>query len=110
MGHWEKKLCLMIEDDLEAITEKGHVAPNDLEYVHMLVNMWSKLKTQKAMDDYIDDEWYEESGYYDYRMPRRYDGSYRRGRDSMGRYTSRDSEKDSLKQQIHELSRRVEAM
>lgn len=107
MGHWERKLCMAIEDDLSDIAEKGHVAPNDLEYVSMMVDMWSKLKTQKAMDDYID--WDDESGYYDNRS-RHYDGSYRRGRDSMGRYTSRDSEKDALKQQIHELSRRVESM
>ena len=110
MGHWEKKLCMLVEDELEEVTERGHVTPQELEHVHWLVEIWSKLKTQKAMDDYIDDDWFEESGRYNYRMPSHYDGSYRRGRDSMGRYTSRDSEKDSLKAQIHELSRRVEAM
>lgn len=113
MSHWAKKLCILIEDELNDIAEKGHVSISELDHVHKLVDMWSQLKTQKAMDDYID-EWDDEySGNYYHRMPDyRHEASYRRGRDSMGRYTSRDShsEKDSLKEQLHELSRRIENM
>lgn len=111
MGHWEKKLCMLIEDELEDIAERGHVDGAQLDATYKLVEMWSKLKTQKAMDEYID--WDEDASYYgNMRSGRMYDGgSYRRGRDSMGRYTSRDaSEKDSLKMQLHELSRRIESM
>ena len=108
MGHWERKLCMLIEDELEEVAERGHVNPAELAEAHKLVDMWSKLKTQKAMDDYIDDEYGDEGSYY---SPHMRTGSYRRGRDSMGRYSSRDaSEKDSLRAQLHDLSRRIESM
>lgn len=114
MAHWKKRLCMKIEDELEEMAERERLSTGEFELLHKLVDTWSNLKTQKAMDEYLD-EWdeEEESGmYYSRVMPsHRGEGSYRRGRDSMGRYTSRDrSEKDSLRAQLHDLSRRIEEM
>lgn len=62
--------------DLESKTDKGKLTMQDIQYADTLAHLKKNLLTADAM---------EESGYSnDYR------GSYRRGRDSMGRYVSRD--------------------
>lgn len=83
------KLIDYICDELEELERKaeknGKLSMQEIQYMDTLAHAKKNLLTGEAMMDAGD------SGRY---MPHSYgmygnDGSYRRGRDSMGRYTSR---------------------
>lgn len=73
-----KKLCKLLEKHLEKMTDyfeqQGKIEAVDLDYLDKLTHSIKSIKTTMAM------EGYGEEG-----------RSERRGRDSMGRYTSGDS-------------------
>ena len=89
-------LKTILEKEIEKTTEKGAVAPNEIEALYKVVDIIKDIDTIHAMEDYGGDD---EGGYSkdysrrgsSYGRHGSYDGySYRRGRDSMGRYASRD--------------------
>ena len=86
------ELCETISREIGEANEKirkagGKLSGEDLTYLDKLTHTLKSLKTTIAMVEAEDGE----SGRYS--MPHygnyNYGGSYRRGRDSMGRYTSR---------------------
>lgn len=108
----------MLEDELKKISKKEDITAMDLENIYKMVDIVKDITTVDAMhkaeqegysrdyardmsrgysDDYANA--YDSYRSYDGRRGRdgdgdgRYseEGSYRRGRDAMGRYTSRDS-------------------
>lgn len=91
----------VLEGQIEEITKKNDISPTELERLDKAVDIIKDIETICAMKDYSYEE--EDMGYsgrYPYymrdEMPRRphdmwdSQASYRRGRDSMGRYTSRE--------------------
>lgn len=91
----------VLEGQIEEITKKNDISPTELERLDKAVDIIKDIETICAMKDYSYEE--EDMGYSGRyprymrdEMPRRsYDmweggSSYRRGRDSMGRYTSRE--------------------
>lgn len=87
MHELKEKLC----DELDEIARKGELGAGDLEIIHKLTDT---IKNIEKIDKLSDD------GYsHDYSGDRSYDrgSSYRRKRDSMGRYSrdySRDYQRD----------------
>lgn len=77
----------MMEDELVKLSKKPELSHTDLECVDKMIDIIKDISTIDAMED---------AGYsserFRYEEPDRYyaDHSYRRGRDAMGRYTSRD--------------------
>lgn len=63
-------------DDIENKIDKGKLTMSEIQYADLLAHLKKSLLTIEAMED------------SDYSRDTR--GSYRRGRDSMGRYASRD--------------------
>lgn len=91
----------MLYKELEKITASDAFTPQTFKDFSEVVDAMKDLSTIRAMKETEGkDEGYSERYYDDMRMPY-YEGtfrgsyddgsSYRRGRDSMGRYTSRDS-------------------
>lgn len=105
----------MLEDELKRISKKEDITAMDLENIYKMVDIVKDVSTIDAMEkakqegySYANDysrgysedygNAYDSYRSYDGRRGRdgdsdgRYseDGSYRRGRDAMGRYTSRD--------------------
>ena len=124
-------LCETLKDDIKELNKKGDISPTELERAYKAVDIIKDIKTIEAMEDagYSNDG-YSQRYYYDEpamsRARRGRDGdgdgrysedsSYRRGRDAMGRYTSRDGgysgheEKEQMMRQIEEMKRKVEKM
>ena len=98
------KLCDKMEDELELLYKKQELTTVDLDNMYKMIDIVKDIKTVEAMKNAEEQGWSREyareysRGYEDdYANTRamnnnsRDDGySYRRGRDSMGRYTSRD--------------------
>jgi hypothetical protein len=90
--HAYEEIKNMLCEELEKIAQKGELTAGSLDIVDKLTHSIKSLETIIAMKDYTDDY---SNGYDDGNSNRYYDGryyprySYRRGRDSMGRYTSR---------------------
>ena len=89
------ELCETLSREVGDANEKirsagGKMTSGDLEYIDRLTHALKSVKTTIAMMEAEDGE----SGrysmpHYGYGNSYNYGGSYRRGRDSMGRYTSR---------------------
>lgn len=129
-------LCEMLDDELKEIVKKGDISPNELDRVYRAVDIIKDIKTIEAMEEsqYSNarggsnrgsynsyDGSYDgsyEGGNSNARGGRGYseDGSYRRGRDTMGRYTSRDGgysreeDKDHMLKQIEHMKKQIENM
>jgi len=109
-------LCDMLVTDIRNFNAKGNISPTELERVYKAVDIIKDIKTIEAMEDYGDDEGYSERRYYydnDMRYTRDNGSSYRRGRDSMGRYVSRDNvygDKEEMLRAIEEMKRKIEEM
>lgn len=98
------KLCDKMEDELELLYKKQELTTVDLDNMYKMIDIVKDIKTVEAMKNAEEQGWSREyareysRGYEDdYANTRamynnsRDDGySYRRGRDSMGRYTSRE--------------------
>lgn len=91
----------VLEEQIEEIVKKNDISPAELERLDKAVDIIKDIETICAMKNYSYEE--EDMGYsgrYPYymrdEMPRRSrdmwdsQASYRRGRDAMGRYTSRE--------------------
>ena len=99
-----KELKKVLEKEIEEISKKNDISPTELDRLDKAVDIIKDIETICAMKEYgYEQEEPEYSGRYPYSRPyyMRDDGmrsrdmweggsSYRRGRDSMGRYTSRD--------------------
>ena len=76
----------MIEDELSVIAKREEMSSSDLECTYKMVDILKDISTIEAMRD----AGYSRENYADVDMRYARGNSYRRGRDSMGRYTSRD--------------------
>lgn len=97
MNHLEdlERLYDTVQKEVSKVNEKlansgGNLTGSDVSYINELTHTMKSLKTTIAMMEAEDGE----SGrysmpHYGYGNSYNYGGSYRRGRDSMGRYTSR---------------------
>lgn len=82
----------MLEDELKKISKKDDITSSDLDNVYKIVDIVKDISTIEAMKN-ADQNGYSRDYSMDYGNSYTRDGySERRGRDSMGRYTSRDSE------------------
>ena len=104
-----EEICEILEGELDEIARKNNITASELEHVDKAVDIIKDIKTIKAM----------ESEYGDRRSSfgNDYDGYYseRRGRDAMGRYTSRgyysrEDEKENLRKQMEEMQKRLDRM
>ena len=133
-------LCENLKDEIKELNKKGDISPTELERAYRAVDIIKDIKTIEAMEDagrsydgmsrdgysqrMYPGYYYDEPGMSNARRGRdgdgdgRYseEGSYRRGRDAIGRYTSRDGgysgheEKEQMMRQIEEMKRKVEKM
>ena len=137
-------LCENLKDEIKELNKKGDISPTELERAYKAVDIIKDIKTIEAMEDagysnargnsynsydgqsnrMYPGYYYDEPGMSNARRGRDGDGdgrysedsSYRRGRDAMGRYTSRDGgysgheEKEQMMKQIEQMKRKVEQM
>lgn len=127
-------LCENLKDEIKELTKKGDISPTELDRAYKAVDIIKDIKTIEAMEDAggsydssYDDysrRYYRDGGMSNARRGRDGDGdgrysedaSYRRGRDAMGRYTSRDGgysghdDKEQMMRQIEEMKRKVQQM
>ena len=115
------EVCDKAEDELRQICKKTELTKDDLDNMYKLIDIVKDVKTVEAMKNAEEQGWsrdysreysrgYEEdysNTYPIYKMAR--DGerepgySYRRGRDSMGRYTSRDNDREGMIEHLREM-------
>lgn len=105
----------MLCDELDKIASKGELTAGSLDTVDKLSHSLKSVLTIMAMEGYGDsyDDWSYEDGSYERGGNRGGGRSNRRGRDSMGRYTSRSYARngrsrrmysgDDMEQKITEL-------
>jgi len=133
-------LCENLTDEIKELNKKGDISPTELERAYKAVDIIKDIKTIEAMEDagyskgrgsYDDGRsnmypgyYYDEPAMSNARRGRDGDGdgrysedsSYRRGRDAMGRYTSREGgysgheDKEQMMRQIEQMKRKVEQM
>lgn len=112
------ELCESLKKEIRQLNAKPDISPTELDRLYKAVDIIKDIKTIEAMEDagysntypYYDDMAYSRGRYS-------YEGrgnSYARGRDSMGRYTSRDEgpnhDKEHLKRQIEEMQAKLDRM
>jgi hypothetical protein len=78
-----------MEDELKSICRKDEITREDLENCYKIVDIIKDIVTVDAMHK-AEHEGYSRDGMNNYSRGWDVDYSYARGRDSMGRYTSRD--------------------
>lgn len=106
-------VCEMLSEELKKANDKlakngNQMTASDLDYIDKLTHAIKSVKTTKAMlesEDGYSSRGRSMEGSSNMYMPRyAYDDmSYARGRDSMGRYTSRDSGYSGMNEAIMEL-------
>lgn len=94
-----------MEEELKALCKKESLTPTEIDLIGEMVDVVKDVETVYAMKEYEPEDWmrgYSRGYDEDYSMTRasygRYNepNSYARGRDSMGRYTSRDDGKQEM--------------
>lgn len=131
-------LCEHLKKDIKELNKKEDISPAELERTYKAVDIIKDIKTIEAMENagnsydggqsgrmpYYPGYYYDEPSMSYARRGRdgdgdgRYseEGSYRRGRDAMGRYTSREGgysghdDKEVMLRQIDEMKRKIEMM
>ena len=129
-------MCEMLDDELKEVVKKGDMSPTELDRVYKAVDIIKDIKTIEAMEDYSYDDYSRRNSYegdnMSYNMSRdmsyarrgrdgdgdgRYseDNSYRRGRDTYGRFVSRDGysghdDKQQMLQKIEQMKKQIEQM
>ena len=124
-------LCENLVDDIRELTKKGDISPTELDRAFKAVDIIKDIKTIEAMEDSRGSYDYSNDGYSGRRMyydaePNTSHRSYAeghseaRGRDAMGRYTSRDGvsrdgysgheEKEHMLRQIEQMKHKIEQM
>lgn len=78
-----------MEDELKSICRKEEITPMDLDNIYKIVDIIKDITTVDAMHK-AEQEGYSGEGMSNYSRGYDVDYSYARGRDSRGRYTSRD--------------------
>lgn len=78
-----------MEDELKSICRKEEITPVDLDNIYKMIDIIKDVTTVDAMHK-AEQEGYSGNNMYDYSRGWDADYSYARGRDSRGRYTSRD--------------------
>lgn len=125
--HILEDLSYVLEDMIEPIAKKQDISPTELDNVYKAVKTMNYIETIKAMKDYGNSNRGSYNSYNSYEGNSReggnsnrgsynsYEGnsnesSYRRGRDAMGRFTSRDnySRHAEKEQMISELERMMQ--
>lgn len=102
--HIIDKIKERMEDELKELCKKETWTGNDVDLIGAMIDVVKDVDTIEAMKEYQPEDWMKSysRGYdADYSMTRapynNYDNySYARGRDSMGRYTSRDDGKQEM--------------
>lgn len=119
-------LCENLLKEIEQLNRKADISPTELERLYKAVDIVKDIKTIEAMEDagysnaypysYDDGMSYARGGRNSYEGRGGYSGnSYARGRDSRGRYTSRDmapmhEDKEHLMRQIEEMKAKLDRM
>ncbi len=128
-------ICEMLEDEMKEIVKKGDISPTELERVYRAVDIIKDIKTIEAMEggeyshegegsnrggsyrgSYNSYDGSYEGGGSNARGGYSEEGSYRRGRNAMGRYTSRDSgysreeDKEQMLKHIEQMKKQIEQM
>lgn len=78
-----------MEDELKSICRKEEITPTDLDNIYKIVDIIKDVTTVEAMHK-AEENGYSGEGMSNYSRGWDVDYSYARGRDSRGRYTSRD--------------------
>lgn len=78
-----------MEDELRSICHKEEITPMDLDNIYKIVDIIKDVTTIEAMRK-AEQDGYSGEGMSNYSRGWDVDYSYARGRDSRGRYTSRD--------------------
>lgn len=78
-----------MEDELKSICRKEEITPMDLDNIYKIVDIIKDITTVDAMHK-AEENGYSGEGMGNYSRGYDVDYSYARGRDSRGRYTSRD--------------------
>lgn len=89
----------ILEDELLKICKKDDISSTDLENTYKMVDIIKDISTIEAMHDAGYSQNYSED-WPMIRGARHDDYSYRRGRDAMGRYTSRDHDHHDKKESM----------
>lgn len=80
--------CEKMEDEIEQIIKKPQLTTEDVKLVYQMIDVIKDITTIEAMKKAESEGW---SGDYSRDYNDGYRMSHARGRDSMGRYTSRDT-------------------
>lgn len=121
------ELCDNLKREIKQMNQKPDISPTELDRLYKAVDIIKDITTIEAMEGEAYGYSNAMSPYYengmDHFMGRNsYDGrsmnsgnSYARGRDSMGRYTSRDAapmheDKEHLMRQIEEIKAKLDRM
>lgn len=98
------KLRDMLCDELDAIAEKGEISMGDLDVAHKAVATIKNIDKIATMGGYSHDDEYSRGGRWeaDMRGTFGHGDSYRRSRDSMGRY-SRDDAQGHMRMQLEKM-------
>ena len=86
--HVLEMTCDKMEDEIEQIIKKPQLTTEDVKLVYQMIDVIKDITTIEAMKKAETEGW---SGDYSRDYDDGYRMSYTRGRDSMGRYTSRDT-------------------
>ena len=101
------ELCYMLEDQIGHVVQKGDISPSEMDTIYKAVKTKYYITVMKAMEEAK----YDDRGYSGRRMMVSYDGhpyydseySYGRGRDGMGRFTSRDADgRDEMRHHLEQ--------
>ncbi len=116
-------LCEKLTKDIKELNKKEDISPSELEKAYKAVDIIKDIKTIEAMEDagysnampYMGDMDYSRVGRGGSYNSYDYGNSYARGRDAMGRYTSRDGysrhgDREYMMQQLDQLRSKVEQM
>lgn len=108
-------LCDRLEREIALMNSKPDISPTELDRLDKAIDIIKDIKTIEAMED----AGYSNTYPYSYDDGMNYThgrNSYARGRDSMGRYYSRDAgpmmheDKERLKRQIEEMQAQLDRM
>lgn len=108
-------ICDRLEREVAQMNSKPDISPTELDRIYKAIDIIKDIKTIEAMEDAGYSNMYPYS-YDDGMNYSRSRNSYARGRDSMGRYYSRDAgpmmhgDKEHLKRQIEEMQAQLDRM
>lgn len=112
-------LCESLKKEIRQLNNKPDISPTELDRLYKAVDIIKDIKTIEAMEDagYSNTYPYSYDDGTSYAMRGRGGHySYARGRDSMGRYTSRDEgpmmhdDREHLVRQIEEMKAKLDRM